>query len=56
VAWVAEATGLHVPAVEHLLSVRATLLRPGTGPWPTPTEVEHVLGTARDLRRGLGMS
>ncbi|WP_055477935.1 SEL1-like repeat protein [Sphaerimonospora mesophila] len=51
----AETSGLHTTAIEHLCSVRATLLHPGTAPWPTPAEVAHVLVTARDLRRGLGL-
>lgn len=50
VAWLVERSGLHASAVEHLASVRATILRPGTSPWPTCSEVEHVLATARDLR------
>lgn len=51
----AETSGLHRTSIEHLCSVRATLLRPGTAPWPTPAEVAHVLVTARNLRKGLGL-
>lgn len=51
----ARTSGLHLAAIEHLGLVRATLLRPGTAPWPTPAEVEHVLGTARDLRSHFGL-
>ncbi|RGA05383.1 hypothetical protein DI270_009300, partial [Microbispora triticiradicis] len=51
----ARMSGLHLAAIEHLGLVRATLMRPGTAPWPTPAEVEHVLGTARDLRGHFGL-
>ncbi len=56
VAWLTEKSGLHAAAVEHLSSVRMTLLRPGTAPWPTPAEIEHVLATSRQLRKRLGLS
>jgi hypothetical protein len=53
--WLAQRSGLHSSAVEHLASVRGTLLRPGSAPWPSPGEIEHVLATARDLRQRLGL-
>ncbi|MET7465012.1 sel1 repeat family protein, partial [Nonomuraea sp. NPDC005501] len=55
VRWLVERSGLHASAVEHFASVRGTLLRPGSSPWPSQGEVEHVLATARDLRRRLGV-
>jgi hypothetical protein len=54
--WLVNRSRLHASAVEHLASVRGTLLRPGSGPWPSPGEVWHVLATARELRRRLGPS
>ncbi|MEV4085504.1 sel1 repeat family protein, partial [Nonomuraea fuscirosea] len=54
-AWLAERSGVHESAVEHLASVRGTLVRPGSAPWPSPGELQHVLTTARDLRRRLGL-
>jgi len=35
--------------------VRSTVLLPGTAPWPTRAEVEHAVGTARELRCRLGL-
>ncbi|MFD2355430.1 hypothetical protein ACFSTC_48410 [Nonomuraea ferruginea] len=56
IAWLVARSGLHASAVEHLASVRGTLLRPGSAPWPSPVEVAHVLSTARELRGRLGLS
>jgi TPR repeat protein len=55
VAWLVARSGVHLSAVEHLASVRGTLLRPGSSPWPGQGELQHVLTTARDLRRRLGV-
>ncbi|NUP66210.1 MAG: sel1 repeat family protein, partial [Nonomuraea sp.] len=55
IGWLVERSGVHQSAVEHLASVRGTLLRPGGAPWPSTGEIHHVLATARDLRRRLGM-
>jgi hypothetical protein len=55
IGWLVRRSGVHASAVEHLASVRGTLLRPGSAPWPSPGELQHVLATARDLRRRLGI-
>jgi hypothetical protein len=55
VTWLTRRSGLHSGALEHLNSVRVTLIRPGTAPWPTPIEIEHVLATARELRKRLNL-
>jgi hypothetical protein len=54
-AWLVERSGAHASAVEHLASVRGALVRPGSAPWPSPGELQHVLVTARDLRWRLGI-
>jgi TPR repeat protein len=56
VTWLTRKSGLHATAIEHLSSVRMTIVRPGSAPWPTPAEVEHVLATTRDLRKRLGLN
>ncbi|MEV4889828.1 sel1 repeat family protein, partial [Nonomuraea sp. NPDC055795] len=55
VVWLVERSGLHAGAIDHLASIRTTLIRPGSAPWPSPGEVTHVLATARDLRTRLGL-
>jgi TPR repeat protein len=55
VSWLVRRTAAHRSSIEHLASVRGTLLRPGAAPWPSPAEVQHVLATARDLRGRLGL-
>ncbi|HEY9525120.1 MAG TPA: sel1 repeat family protein, partial [Thermopolyspora sp.] len=55
VTWLTRHSGLRMSAVQHLRSVCVTLTRPGTAPWPTGTEIEQVLGTARALRRRLDL-
>jgi hypothetical protein len=55
IGWLVERSGVHTSAIEHLASVRGTLLRPGGAPWPGTGEIEHVLATARNLRRRLGV-